>query len=183
MKFSKYEGLGNDFIVVENVDITPAQAIALCDRRFGISADGVLQLSSSDKAPYRMIVHNSDGSIAEMCGNGLRCLVRHIGRVYPEVGAHFDVETDAGILKTAIDDEMIRVHLGCIIDEGKRTAQVTTEYSQVDACRPVILILWFLVNLARVTLRPSVQSSSGTPNFQGEPTYLLHGQRQTTTLT
>lgn len=92
LEFSKYEGLGNDFIVVdlrnhpvEDVDAVvdrfKADVVELCDRRRGIGADGLLLVSSmqgGDRA--RMTVINSDGSRPEMCGNGLRCVAHHVAR-------------------------------------------------------------------------------------------------------
>lgn len=99
LAFSKYEGLGNDFIVVERDGLpdrfrTPQALGALCDRHRGIGADGVLVVSDS---PLRMSIVNADGSAAEMCGNGLRCAALHWlrkGRV--QLGSAFVVETDAG---------------------------------------------------------------------------------------
>lgn len=80
LKFTKMQGAGNDFVVFDNreyellldeiISITPR----LCHRRFGVGADGVLVLQPSDKADYRMIYRNADGSDAGMCGNGARCL-------------------------------------------------------------------------------------------------------------
>ena len=69
----KYEGLGNDFVVLDRrtsgVDVSPAVSRALCDRRRGVGADGVLVLLPSSRSAARMVVHNADGSLAEMCGN------------------------------------------------------------------------------------------------------------------
>ena len=91
MRFEKWQGLGNDFIVTD-VAVAPAQAVRLCDRRRGIGADGVLYVDRSD---LRMVVINADGSRPEMCGNGLRCIAGWL----EEAGlAHGEttVETDAG---------------------------------------------------------------------------------------
>lgn len=72
-EFDKYEGLGNDFVLVtDEVDVTSELAQHICDRRRGVGADGVLRLSISDSS-YRMEIWNADGSQPEMCGNGLRC--------------------------------------------------------------------------------------------------------------
>ncbi|HSV42583.1 MAG TPA: diaminopimelate epimerase, partial [Methanomassiliicoccales archaeon] len=82
MRFWKYHGLGNDFVVVENFqgdmskDLDFVQGI--CDRRFGIGADGILYIEKDDAADARMVVLNSDGSEAEMCGNGIRCVAKHL---------------------------------------------------------------------------------------------------------
>ena len=82
MRFAKYHGLGNDFLVVDlraaaAADAAlvqdPARVIALCDRQFGVGGDGVLAVLPSEIADARMRVLNSDGSEAEMCGNGIRC--------------------------------------------------------------------------------------------------------------
>lgn len=124
MQFSKYHGLGNDFIVVDlraasaratfEASEVPAPAVvkALCDRRHGIGADGVLAIlppgsptPSTSGADARMRVLNADGSEAEMCGNGLRCVVKHLLERDPALDArarqHGDalrIETGAGVL-------------------------------------------------------------------------------------
>jgi len=97
----KYEGLGNDFVVldrrVSGLDISPSASRSLCDRRRGVGADGVLVLLPSRSAGARMVVHNADGSIAEMCGNGLRCVAKHLLDREPGKDA-LEVETGAGVL-------------------------------------------------------------------------------------
>jgi diaminopimelate epimerase len=107
-RFDKYEGLGNDFVVVEARDpdaISPERARRLCDRRFGIGADGVLLLlpASASSAVARMRVINSDGSIPEMCGNGLRCAALHLARQRGVEKGELTVETDAGPRACAIE--------------------------------------------------------------------------------
>lgn len=101
LKFIKYEGLGNDFIVVDGRDpLTRAQVESLCDRHFGIGADGVLMLGppSVEGADAQMIVVNADGSRPEMCGNGLRCAALHLARLRRVTAANFNIQTDAGTL-------------------------------------------------------------------------------------
>lgn len=81
MNFTKLQGAGNDFILVETNDIKcdwSQMAIAMCDRHFGIGADGLLLLLPSDIADFQMRMFNPDGSEAEACGNGLRCLAKYI---------------------------------------------------------------------------------------------------------
>ena len=76
MQFFKYQSLGNDFIVIDsNIPITPEQVKTLCNRHYGIGADGVLLLN---KDVPEGIVYNSDGSKGEMCLNGIRCLAKHL---------------------------------------------------------------------------------------------------------
>jgi diaminopimelate epimerase len=81
LQFWKYQGLGNDFVVVEQ-PITPQEARLLCDRKFGVGGDGVLQLDITDSRPAgcwaSVHVWNADGSAAEICGNGLRCTALHL---------------------------------------------------------------------------------------------------------
>lgn len=88
IKFTKLEGLGNDFILIDGLAETgwenfPSDqlvdlAVRLCDRHFGVGADGLLILLKSAKASYRVRIINSDGSEAGICGNGLRCVVRYL---------------------------------------------------------------------------------------------------------
>ncbi|NPC72965.1 diaminopimelate epimerase [Corallococcus exiguus] len=98
----KYHGLGNDFVVLDlrrtGLDIDAEQSRWLCDRRRGIGADGVLALLPSSRGLARMVVHNADGSIAEMCGNGLRCAVKYLVDHSGKHPALIDVETGAGVL-------------------------------------------------------------------------------------
>ena len=97
----KYEGLGNDFVVLDRrasgVDVSPSASRALCDRRRGVGADGVLVLLPSTRAAARMVVHNADGSIAEMCGNGLRCVAKYLLDREPGRDG-LELETGAGVL-------------------------------------------------------------------------------------
>src|SRR5215210_608472 len=99
LAFAKYQGLGNDFVVVEAEPgrVDRAAAVALCDRHFGVGADGVLVISppTSSGAMARMIVLNADGSRPEMCGNGLRCVALHLARRGGRAKAMIDVDTDA----------------------------------------------------------------------------------------
>ncbi len=97
LPFWKYHGLGNDFVVVEGVrPATPEEAVRLCDRRRGIGADGVLSiLPARAGGTAFMAVVNSDGSHAAMCGNGVRCVARHLAE-RRSAGWELVVETDGG---------------------------------------------------------------------------------------
>ncbi len=98
----KYHGLGNDFVLLDRRagggDIGPEATRALCDRRRGVGADGVLVLLPSATAAVRLRIHNADGSVPEMCGNGLRCVAKHVLEATPGHPEELRVETDAGIL-------------------------------------------------------------------------------------
>jgi diaminopimelate epimerase len=93
--FEKWEGLGNDFVLLEasGLDLDDAAVQRLCDRRFGVGADGVLLVTGTDAGAARMIVRNADGSRPEMCGNGLRCVAAHLLR---GGDTRIGVATDAG---------------------------------------------------------------------------------------
>src|SRR5260370_31562771 len=87
-KFFKYHGLGNDFVILDRresgADIDAPTARRICDRRRGVGADGVLVVTKSVRASARMIVHNADGSSAETCGNGIRCVAKYLVDHQPE---------------------------------------------------------------------------------------------------
>lgn len=82
MEFTKMHGLGNDFILVVGETALPANAgelaVKLCDRFFGIGADGLVYILPSDKADFMMRIMNSDGSEAEQCGNAIRCVAKYV---------------------------------------------------------------------------------------------------------
>lgn len=107
--FHKYEGLGNDFIVVDaprEGAVSVEQARELCDRRLGVGADGVLLSlpAKTSGADGRMVVINADGSIPEMCGNGLRCVALHLARRRGVREGTLAIDTDAGTKPCTIDD-------------------------------------------------------------------------------
>jgi diaminopimelate epimerase len=99
MKFTKMHGLGNDFIVLAGPQQISAETIAkLCDRNFGIGADGLLIISPYENGA-KMEYWNADGSKAEMCGNGLRCATRFAVENNIVAAGEFLIETAAGRLK------------------------------------------------------------------------------------
>jgi len=107
MNFTKMQGAGNDFILVEvsNVDRDWSQmAITMCDRHFGIGGDGLVVVSPSDRADLRMREFNADGSEAEACGNGLRCVAKYAAeRGLIDARAYqVSVETMSGIRKAKL---------------------------------------------------------------------------------
>jgi diaminopimelate epimerase len=117
MRFTKMHGVGNDFIVlgpeeVAGVDL-PALARKVCDRHFGIGADGILVPVSSEVADLKMAYLNSDGSASEMCGNGIRCLARYAKDRGLIAGDALTVETGAGVKKVVLlGDGSSRVDMG-----------------------------------------------------------------------
>lgn len=120
LEFVKYQGLGNDFILVDNrhspdPKVTPEQAIKLCDRHFGIGGDGVIfALPGQDGTDYTMRIFNSDGSEPEMCGNGIRCMARFIADLEGDSAkASYTIHTLAGlILPKLTNDGQVTVDMG-----------------------------------------------------------------------
>ncbi|CAA9440526.1 MAG: Diaminopimelate epimerase [uncultured Rubrobacteraceae bacterium] len=119
MRFTKMHGAGNDFIISDPGEVPVADlagfARRVCDRHFGVGADGLLVPAPSDVADFKMVYLNSDGSLSEMCGNGLRCLARY-ARDFEIIESEADtltVETGAGIKKVLLyEDGSSRVDMG-----------------------------------------------------------------------
>lgn len=119
MKFEKYHGLGNDFIIFMEEDVKDYDyaelAKKVCHRKFGIGADGMMVVGKSDTAKFNMIFYNADGSRAPMCGNGIRCFTHYIVNNNLVKESEFKVETLAGVLNTkyTIGEEfMVEVYMG-----------------------------------------------------------------------
>lgn len=120
IQFTKMQGLGNDFIVVDGpVSFTTEEIAGLCDRRFGIGADGVLAVTRLD--PVRMEYWNADGSSAEMCGNGLRCVARYVYDRGWVADRNFAVQTPIGVRGARVLDDVIEVELGRVRMGTRRT--------------------------------------------------------------
>ncbi|MDD5455485.1 MAG: diaminopimelate epimerase [Candidatus Margulisbacteria bacterium] len=108
MNFTKMQGTGNDFIIINgfkelvNGINWPALSRKLCDRHYGIGADGVILALRSKKADLLMKIYNADGSEAEMCGNGIRCFAFFAWKKKLVTKKSFSVETLAGLMKPEI---------------------------------------------------------------------------------
>lgn len=101
INFAKYEGIGNDFIIVNNLDgaisLNQEQIARLCDRHFGIGSDGLMFVRPSKIADFFMDFYNSDGSVAEMCGNGIRCFAKYLHDERLTDKTTIGIETRAGV--------------------------------------------------------------------------------------
>ena len=160
MNFTKMQGAGNDFILVETCDTEcnwSKMATVICDRHFGIGADGLLLLLPSTIADFQMRIFNLDGSEADACGNGLRCLGRYlIEKGMVEVRAQqILVETMSGIRKVNLqndDGSKIQVSMGVpkfrskdipiIIEAGQRGVldiKILSDYSVTVGDRELLL--------------------------------------------
>lgn len=112
--FSKYHGLGNDFILVDNRDraepsLTPEQSAKLCDRNFGVGGDGVifaLKAPDGDNYDFKMRIYNSDGSEPEMCGNGIRCMAQFLKDLDEKnAKSSYKIDTLAGPIVPVMNDD------------------------------------------------------------------------------
>ena len=124
LQFSKYQGLGNDFLMLDGrsagdsefvFGLTPELVVQLCDRRFGVGGDGIiLALPPMAGGELRMRIFNADGTEPEMCGNGIRCLARFLAdRDGDGPGRTWQIDTLAGrIVPQLLDDGTIRVDMG-----------------------------------------------------------------------
>lgn len=122
IEFTKYHGLGNDFILIDNRQssepvFTSEQAVKFCDRHFGIGADGVIFALPAETpgADYKMRIFNSDGSEPEMCGNGIRCLARFLADLKAPSNSpgKYQIETLAGIITPELQpDGQVTVDMG-----------------------------------------------------------------------
>ncbi|WP_126147714.1 diaminopimelate epimerase [Synechococcus elongatus] len=119
LQFAKYHGLGNDFILVDNREsgepkLTPEQAVQICDRNFGVGADGVIfALPGSGNSDYVMRIFNSDGSEPEMCGNGIRCLAKFLSELDGGTQSRYRIATGAGlIVPTLTETGLVTVDMG-----------------------------------------------------------------------
>lgn len=121
-EFTKWQGCGNDFVLFDCRQEAPADyaklAQQVCDRHYGVGADGILVVLPSDCADFRMRIFNTDGSEAEMCGNGIRCFARYIYDFGLTDKTCFTVETGAGVLVPEIILENGQVN-GVKVDMGE----------------------------------------------------------------
>jgi diaminopimelate epimerase len=115
LRFSKMNGAGNDFVLIDNrvgdLQLAADQIVKICDRHRGVGADGVLVLErATNGADFRMRYYNADGGEAEMCGNGARCFARYASRVAgPKEQLSF--ETPAGVIGATLQGELVRLEM------------------------------------------------------------------------
>ena len=118
IEFTKVVASGNDFVVIRKSHMSTVTGLRplvknICDRKFGVGADGVLILEKSKAADIKMRIFNADGSEAEMCGNGARCTALYISRRPQAAGRRpkLQIETKAGIIEAKITGDKARIKL------------------------------------------------------------------------
>jgi diaminopimelate epimerase len=190
--FHKYEGLGNDFVLVEaerEDAVSPEIARRVCDRRFGVGGDGVILVlpPANGGSVARMRVLNADGSVPEMCGNGLRCVALHLARAKGR--GEIAVDTDAGTKLCRIaPDDMVTVDMGVVrfLEETTLTLDGTTwELALADAGNPHAITTQPASRLVIDTVGPRIATHprfpSGTnvefASFRGDDVELVVWER------
>lgn len=122
MKFTKMQGLGNDYVYVnclkEKIADPSALAVEISDRHFGVGSDGLIMINPSDKADFEMEMYNADGSRGEMCGNGIRCVAKYVYDYGLTDKTSIAVETLGGIKYLDLTVENGKVKL-VKVDMGK----------------------------------------------------------------
>jgi diaminopimelate epimerase len=176
LAFAKYEGLGNDFVLIEAAnenELSCEAASALCDRHFGIGADGVVLLLPP-RVPgcdIRMRVINADGSVPEMCGNGVRCVALHVARARGLREGLIRVDTDAGLRACAVEDRQgegfVTVDMGVVRLGGDRDVVLDGEHIAVavaDAGNPHAVLFGDFARVDVERLGPRLASHHDFPN-------------------
>jgi diaminopimelate epimerase len=115
LRFTKMNGAGNDFVMLDNrtgeIQLRRDQISRICDRHRGVGADGILLLEPSvNGADFRMRYYNRDGGEAEMCGNGARCFARFVNKVAGSA-RKLTFETPAGIIGAEMQDDLVRLQM------------------------------------------------------------------------
>jgi diaminopimelate epimerase len=134
LRFTKYHGLGNDFVLVEGPLMDAARARRICDRHRGVGADGVVTIlpARSSGAVATMHIYNPDGSVAEMCGNAIRCLATHLAETRGAPDAQV-IDTGAGPKRCTLHRdavgrvEAVSVEMGPARVEGEQDFEVAGE--------------------------------------------------------
>ncbi len=140
MKFYKYHAAGNDFIITADPVVEPHDAPLFCDRHTGIGADGILLHRPGETADARMIVINPDGSLAEMCGNGLRCFCRYLVEHRGFSPGTLRVETGKGILSCLVEHEKERWSITIDLGHAAIVAQEAPFCWRVDVGNPHLVV-------------------------------------------
>lgn len=140
MHFTKMQGLGNDYLYVYGEPVEPeALAVRLSDRHFGAGADGMIWISPSENADFKMRIFNADGSEAKMCGNGIRCVGKYVYDKGYTDKTRLTVETLSGVraLELSVSGGKVRsvsVDMGTVVVGEARTLTVDSE---AVVCTPV----------------------------------------------
>lgn len=187
LKFSKGHGTGNDFVLIfdpkDELDLTPNQVAAICDRSFGIGADGLIKVVDH-QGIWFMDYRNADGSLAEICGNGTRVMARYLLENDLISEPTFNIETRAGIVELSVGPTGdISVVLGPIVDQSKEI-EVTANGNKFvgqyfSAPNPhVISLVEDLVEPGNLLTAPGYEPTQDLPNGANFEFVRLTGARE-----
>lgn len=148
IKFQKYSGNGNDFVILNNpsFSLTSDLIRTLCDRHFGVGADGVLLVTPQDDYDARMQIFNADGGEAEMCGNGLRCLVTYLDNENNHAKKTYKIKTMNGSYEVANRNGAFAIEMSEIKDKNLYDLSSFNEFNRVFFVNTGVPHLVFLVN-------------------------------------
>ena len=141
MRFTKMQGLGNDYVYVdcfkETIEDPSKLAKVISDRHFGVGSDGLILICPSDKADFEMKMYNADGSRGEMCGNGIRCVAKYVYDYGLTDKTHISVETLGGIKYLDLTVEngkvaLVKVDMGSPILTPAQVPVIADGESAVD---------------------------------------------------
>ena len=147
--FWKMSGSGNDFIIIDNrhsvvtIEDLTGFAAQVCRRKMSVGADGLILVESSANRDFKWRFFNSDGSVAEMCGNGARCVARfaHLNGI---AGKQMCFETLAGVISASVNGEQVRIQMtdpdDPVIDAKLDTGREVIDYSFVNTGVPHVVI-------------------------------------------
>jgi diaminopimelate epimerase len=176
INFTKMHGLGNDFVLIEGRKEALDQleikklAVDICDRHFGVGADGLLIVWPSQKAHYRMQIFNPDGSEPEMCGNGIRCFAKYVYETDQLKEEVISVETLAGVILPAVilgpEKQVlgVEVDMGIPKDEGEIALQ-GYKFRKISIGNPHAIAL--VDELSKINLSdvgPKIENDKHFPN-------------------
>lgn len=167
LRFTKMNGAGNDFVLLDNrhgeIRLTNAEIVRLCDRHRGVGADGVLVLENpANGADFRMRYYNADGGEAEMCGNGARCFARFADRTAGPL-KKLSFETPAGVIGAELKGELVTLQMG----EPKDLQLDPAGASYVDSGVPHVVV--------RVPKIEDVQVRERGSELRNSPRYAPRG--------
>jgi len=185
VNFTKMHGLGNDYVYVDCFDQPPPRDAAalsrvVSDRHFGVGSDGLILIGPSERADARMRMFNADGSEAEMCGNGVRCVAKYVYDHGIAVKARLTIETGNGVLTLDLDVnngkvERVTVDMGPPILEADKIPTTLPGPRVIDYADPYLVELFQAGGLDGIDSRITCVSM-GNPHavFYCDEVYLAH---------
>ena len=168
-EFSKYHGHGNDFLLVYKQPVNAELAMRMCNRNFGVGADGVIQIDSSEVADFSFVLFNSDGSLAEVSGNGLRCVAKFLydRKLHPDTVVKVEAGGEIKVLEMTVTDgsvTSVRGDMG-IPSEEPEVELLGYTWKRVSTGNPHAVTFVDDIDAAPVTeIGPKIENDPTFPN-------------------